>query len=102
MNQIWISLALRMLCRMLDICLLDDRCDGDSCREAIAEVKAVERKVEQPLVGFGFADLFGFVKCLDVNRLVAWIREGVDIFKDARCIEDGQEITLGEVADPEA
>lgn len=102
MNQIWISVALRLLCRMLDICLLDDRCDGDQCREAIAEVRAAERKVEKPTVGFGFADLFGFVKCLDVNRFVAWVKEGVAIFNDARCVEDGEEITLGEVADPEA
>lgn len=102
MNELWISLALRLACRILNTCLLDDRCDGDHCREVLAEVKSTERKLELPQVGFGFADLFGFVKCLDVNRLVAWVKEGVDIFKDARCVEDGQEITLGEVADQEA
>ncbi|MEO1528702.1 MAG: hypothetical protein AAFX06_25045 [Planctomycetota bacterium] len=44
--------------------------------------------------------VFDLVRCVDLSRVVAWIREGVAIFRDAKICtdEDNNVITLGQAA----
>lgn len=103
-QQILISIAIKALCRILGICDGQDGCPDGVCADAIAELKAIDRKLDEPKVGANVSGITDFVRCLDIPRFVNWVKEGIAIFNDAKiCIDDDDNvITLGAAPDPEA
>lgn len=104
-KQFAISIALELVCKFLGLCLHEESCPDGVCEEAINDLQSIQRKLDSPNLKVGaVGSPLDFIKCLDLPRFLAWVKEGIAIFNDAKICndDDNNVITLGAAPDPKA
>lgn len=94
----WITLITVLLPLIKELVSVGQECDDctDEQAKELADASSEIHELQSELASFDgtpTAGVLDFIKCVDLNRLIEWVKEGIAIFKEA---SDCEPLTGGE------